>query len=333
MAYSTRTTLIISASAISIVLIGSAYVVSGPVPFFTKTVDAESTHDLLVTYAAKDTDTDGLPDWEEALYGTDPDNAHSVNAQVTDGEAVNQGLVKPKFATATTTPVNISSIPGVTAGATTVTDQFSRKLFEQYLSTRGATPPTQADIVKFVEAGVGDLKASQVVPDAFNQGQIRVSGEGPEALTRYAADLEKTFAANTTPTTKSEVEYFSDAVNKGDAASLAKVTLIGTDYQKIAQAMMKISVPKEAAAAHLGLANSLMHMSDVILDLASIKVDPLRAMIGLSSYENTLQQMARSLSLLNTVFDSEAVVIPDGATGSAMRAAFKTAAVTQNTKP
>ena len=89
--------------AIFLLLIVTAYGMSGPLPFHTSTAGAESTHDLLVSYASKDTDNDGLPDWQESLYGTDPNNAHSVNATVTDGEAVTQGLVKARFATATTT--------------------------------------------------------------------------------------------------------------------------------------------------------------------------------------------------------------------------------------
>lgn len=322
-----------SASAIAIVLICTAYAISGPVPFL-KTVNAESTHNLLVTYAAKDSDNDGLPDWEEALYGTDPNNPHSVDPTMTDSEAVTSGKVKPKFNTATTTTAtNGSDIPGVKAGPETLTDQFAQQFFSQYLSSRSATPPTSAEVASFVQASVQQLKQSQATQDAFNSGQVRVVGQGPDALVQYAADVEKVFAINTVSTTQSEVGYFADAVNKGDDASLIKVKAIGTAYANIARGLMKVAVPKEAAAAHLGLANSMMHLSEVILDLAAIKTDPLRAMVGLASYEDTVRSMVKNLSIINTAFDSEGVIIPQGTPGSSVRGMLEMAAKSSTPNP
>lgn len=239
MGYSTRKILIGSSSVLALLLIGTAYATSGPLPFKTSAAGAESTHDILVSYASKDTDADGLPDWQEALYGTDPTNAHSVNPSATDAEAVAQGLVKPKFATATSTPVDTSVIPGVQAGPTTLTDQFSKSLFGQYLKNRGPNQPTPAEIATFVEQGVAQLKQSQATQDAFNQGQVRVSGTGPDALLVYAGDAEKAIYGVKITATRSEIEYFSDAVNKGDLKGLKQIKSLSDSYSQMAHALMK----------------------------------------------------------------------------------------------
>jgi hypothetical protein len=315
-AYSLRTIGIIIASTLSVILIVIAVLISGPLPFHLQKVDAQSTHDLLVSYAAKDTDGDGLPDWEEALYGTDPNNPHSVSQAVTDGEAVAQGLVKPKFATATSTPVDASVIPAPTAGTSTVTDQFARALFEQYLRNRGTTPPTSAEIASFVESGVKQLEANSATPDAFNRGQVHVVGSGPDALATYAAAVEKVFTANAVPASQSEILYFADAANKDDPAALVKVAAIGNEYGKIARALIQVPVPKEAASAHLQLANSLMHMSEITLDLAALKTDPLRAMLGLGEYESNGTIVLQALAVLNGVFNTEGLVLTAGTPGA-----------------
>lgn len=316
MGYQRRTLFLFSSCLIAVVLIGTAYVSSGPSFLSAKSVGAESTHDLLVSYASKDTDSDGLPDWQEALYGTDPSNAHSVNASVTDGEAVAQGLVAPKFRNATTTPVDSSVIPGPNAGPQTLTDQFGKELFGQYLKARGSGEPSSADVATFVEQGVSSLRKSQAVQNAFNQGQVKVSGTGPDALLTYAASVEKIITKIDAGKSKDEIGYFSDAVYKNDPTSLAAVQKYAKDYAIAGKALMDVSAPKELATAHLRLANSLMQVSESLNDMSALKTDPLRAMLGMATYKDTSAEGRGALSDIWQVFHAENVVPSPGTTGS-----------------
>ncbi len=334
MTYSPRTIGIIAASTLSVGFIVIAVLISGPLPFHLQKVNAESTHDLLVSYAAKDTDGDGLPDWEEALYGTDPNNPHSVSATVTDGDAVSQGLIKPKFATATSTPVDASSVPGINAGPQTVTDEFARALFSQYLMQhKSSTPPTPAEIASFVEGAVNDLQTSNQLPDTYNQGQVRVVGSGPDALLSYAAAEETVFAQNSVATDKSEIEYFADAVEKNDLAALSHVKKIGTTYSAIAKGYVLVPVPKEAAAPHLAVANALARLGSDITDMGTMEIDPLRSYLGLAKYQNDAPALLRALASLQSVYASEQVIAPSGTNGAAFYSTLVSAASTPPSKP
>lgn len=314
--FSTRTAGILVSSTLAVIFIGTAVAISGPFPFHIKKADAESTHDLLVSYAAKDSDADGLPDWEEALYGTDPANPHSVSQSVTDGDAVSQGLVKPKFANATSTPVNVNDIPGALAGPTTVTDQFARALFSQFLSQHASGTPTPAEIASFVEQGVANLSAEQKSPDAFNQGQVRVLGSGSEALIAYAAQAEAVMAKNTDTSGKNEIEYFGDAVEKNDTTALPHVKKIGATYTSLSHAYMAIPVPKEAAIPHLAIANAMARISGDITDMSMMEKDPLRAYLGLAKYQNDAVSLRAALASLNSVYAAEQISVPEGTSGA-----------------
>lgn len=316
MAHSTRTIGIAVASVIALVLIGAAVAFSGPLPFHLTKVDAESTHDLLVSYTAKDSDNDGLPDWEEALYGTDPNNPHSVNQAVTDGQAVAQGLVQPKFATATTsTAISPSDVPGVSAAPTTVTDQFARALFSQYLLSRGSTPPTQEEITAFVQKGVADLRSSQQEPAAFNVGQVKVVGSGSQALAAYATQAENAFAKHTVASTQGELDYYSDAVTKNDATALKKVNEIAKGYTSTAHELIAVPAPHEVAAAHLELANALARIGGVLEDMGAISTDPMRAMIAIGAYDGAHQALIQAFAHMHTAFSDSGVTIPEGTSG------------------
>lgn len=333
-AYSRRTISIIGALVIALLCIGGAYALSGPLPFHILAANAESTHDLLVSYAAKDSDSDGLPDWEEALYGTDPNNPHSVSPTLTDGQAVAQGLVKPKVATATSTPaVDASTIPGTTAGPSTLTDQFARALFSNYLTTRGNTTPTPTDIANFVETGVSQLVASDQTPDAFNAGEVRVAGQGPDALSTYAASMEQVLTANEPTEDKSEVEYLDDATAKNDTTALKKIAEIGKYYSAASQSMMKTSVPSELSTSHLALANSLARLGSDITDLSLYNSDPLRTFLGLKKYQDDAAAFSKALTNMYQVYTGENVFVGIGTPGSHFFATLKYAADSQSTKP
>jgi hypothetical protein len=314
--YSTRTIGIIVSSAIAVVLVVIAVLISGPIPFFTKTVSAESTHELLVQYASKDSDADDLPDWEESLYGTDPNNPHSVNANVTDGVAVAQGLVTPKFASATSTPADLKDAPGVDTGPQTVTDQFAREFFAQYLSQHNGTRPTAEDIAQFVEDGVNALTESKARPDAYNMGQIRVSGTGPDALLAYAAAVEKIWTAHTPANWQNEVEYLDAGVNKGDTTAFKKMSANASIYTAIGREMMTLPVPKEVATGHLSLANAFARKGLSVADMVTYPTDPLRAMIGIAQYKKDEEVFTQSLTTLLGVFNAEQVIIERGTPGS-----------------
>lgn len=293
----------------------SAYFLSGPVPWL-KTASAESTHDLLVAYAAKDSDNDGLPDWEEAIYGTDPNNPHSVSPTLTDGEAVAQGVVKPKFQTATTTPVDARSLPGPTAGPSTLTDQFAQQFFAEYLATHGPTTPTPDEVATFVEQGITNFEANQVIPDAYNAGEVRVSGNGPDALLSYAAAAEKALSGTSGTHDQTEIGYFSDAVEQGKTGELAQVKEIGSAYSAMASAYIKLSVPAEAATPHLAIANALARLGTDISNMSLLATDPLRAFLGLAAYQKDAPALAAALANMDAVYVNEQVAVPEGVPGS-----------------
>lgn len=318
MAHSARTLRLVLASVIAILMVGGAYAFSGPNPFFGlgRIAEAQSSEELLKEYAAKDSDTDGLPDWQEALYGTDPLNAESFKAGVKDGDAVAQGLVEPKVSVRPEEePTDLSSIPGTLPAPSSVTDRFAQTLLKQYLLNRGETPPTSAEIVAFVTASIDDLSNESASPATFKSSDVRAgSGSGTDALTTYAAQMEAAFADNTVPADRNELSYFADAV-KGDDSALAKIGDISKAYKNIANAIMKIAVPAEARQAHLAIANALMHMSETSEDMSTMKTDPVRALMGIGLYDRYAHEVVAAFTNLSGIFVAQQVSIPSGTAG------------------
>jgi hypothetical protein len=323
MASFSRKSGIVGALIIAAVLIGGAFILSSnPSTFFhAQVADAESTQQLLQDYSQKDSDHDGLPDWEEALYGTDPYNAHSFSPTLTDGQAVAEGLIKPKFTTTTeesSTTDAAEQVPGIAAASGSLTDEFAQQFFGQYISQQTGdtdSQPTDADIDTYAQQAMQQFVSDNTQQDPYSLSQVNVQGSGSDALIAYAAADESIFKANTVTSTKNELEYFSDAVEKNDQSALKELATIGGAYTAIGPQLMEVSVPTEMQYAHLELSNAISKLGVDITDMSMLNSDPLRAYIGFSNYQNDVNSFGQALIDTNKVFTSEQVTIPADADG------------------
>jgi hypothetical protein len=323
MASFSRKTGIIGALVIAgVLVVGSVLITNNGFAFLDpNTANAESTQALLKAYAAKDTDNDGLPDWEEALYGLDPNNAHSFSPNVTDGEAVAQGLVKPKFVTQTDTSTASSTNdlpPGISAAPGSITEQFSQTLFSDYMtqSAQNGSIMSDTDIDTFAQQEMQTFAQNHANQSVYGISNVRVSSaNGVPALTTYAAAAQAAFAANTTTTTENGIDYFSDYVEKNDTSALIKVAAIGVAYTNIGHAMIAIPVPSEAQYAHLEISNALINLGVDFTNMSTMSSDPLRAYLGLSNYQTDAGALTKGFLDMNRIFQADSVTIPQGDPG------------------
>ncbi|MDE1966418.1 MAG: hypothetical protein KGI41_04230 [Patescibacteria group bacterium] len=297
-------------------------------------VNAASTNALLATLASKDSDGDGLPDWEEALYGTDPHKVDTFGYGMTDAEAVAKGLIVPKVLQQATSTDLSASIPSGLPANNSLTDQFGKALFAQYLQAApNGTQLSQADMNTFLTGALGALNAATPEQDSYAASQMKVQGTGPDALRQYAADAEAAFGANTVSANQSELAYFRDALQQNDPASLTKVAEIGAAYTKIAAALAKMPVPSELEQYHLALVNAFARLGTATSDMALIGTDPLRSALGVSRYQADSLLMLNALSSIAQVFGSESVTLVSGEKGYYFYATAKDAETTTQSAP
>lgn len=314
MAHSAHTIRIVVASIIALFMVGGAYALSGPLPFWN-IVEAQSAEELLREYAVLDSDFDGLPDWQESLYGTDPFNPESFQAGIRDGDAVAQGLIQPKMVVRPgEEPVDIDSIPGVIAAPASLTDRFSQLLLTQYLQNRGTTPPTKEEIAGFVTNGVQALAESGAVEDAYGPEDVRSTPDsGTPALQQYATNAGLALSSSMRPIEKGELSYFQDLI-RGDTKAAKNIREIADMYANAGKALMNTPVPQEAQQAHLTIANALALTAKTTTDLASFEKDPLQALIALGLYDRGTDSLSEGFLSLDRIFTIRGILpVSDGA--------------------
>ena len=124
----------------SVALVGGAYFLARGFES-PRAAEASTETELLKAIATKDSDKDGLPDWEESLYGTDPRLTDTFKLGMTDGEAVAKGLIVPKaIADIAVTPSSPASLdadglpPPPAEG--TLTAAFAKSFFTLFIAAK-----------------------------------------------------------------------------------------------------------------------------------------------------------------------------------------------------
>jgi hypothetical protein len=283
---------------------------------------------LLKAVVTKDSNGDGLPDWEKTLYGIpiDATTTDYFNLGMTDGEAVAKGLIVPKaiadisIATSSDDSVVVDpSLPPAPADDT-LTAAFSKNFITLYLAAKeanGGADLSANDIQNISNEVMQSLTSSvTAAPDYKSESDLTVSGSGPDALKAFAANAEAIFAANASNATTSEINYLSDAVENDDTTALPYLISIAKSYRDNAAGLAMLPVPQELAADDLALINSTMRISEITSDFARANADPLATMLALDQYPQTVLNLENAFIDIGNIYKTANISLPADTPGA-----------------
>lgn len=312
MKISERTLRISAASFLAVIMVGSAYLLSGPNFLTSRSANAASTEALLKAYATKDSDGDGLPDWEEALYGTDPNKAISNPYGIPDGEAARRGLLTPKSlasqlpsanqGTTTLTDADFGGVPSPAPGS--ITDQFSKEFLQEFVQASNGQPMdanTQQQLVTNLLSSIGQ-KVSSTMTSNYSLVQVHTSTS--VTLQQYATNVESAFEKNDISGSANPYDLMLTAVQstnpKEQARAEASLAKISTAIAAMATQLRSISVPTSQANAHVQLVQSLDMLSKSLGVMSNYEKDPVATMGAMSAYTTATNAYAKALNQMAT---------------------------------
>jgi len=315
---------ILAATLFSVVLIVGAYMFARGIES-PQVAQASTETALLQAIASKDSDSDGLPDWEESLYGTDPHVADTFHLGMTDGEAVAKGLIVPKaiadIRVATSSPASLgpNGLPSPSAEGT-LTATFTQNFLTLYLAAKqanGDADLSESQVSDVANQAVNQLVASiKATPDFKNAHDLTVFGSGSSALTAFAVSAEAVFMKNRSTATTSELAYLKSALENNDLAALQHMASIAKEYRNSAVGLAVLPVPTELAVADLAVVNAMVHLGEIISDFTRVNDDPLVAILALKQYPQAVQSFGKAFIDISKIYAAAGVVLPSGTPGA-----------------
>lgn len=239
----------------------------------------------------QDSDHDGIADWEETLWGTDP------NLKDTDGDGVNDDVAITKLKAQNTSGVTIT---GPEDEILTETDKFSRELFST-VATLNQAGPIDQDTVDKLSATLSDKLQTPVIRKVFLASEIKVSATDDKAATqKYNTDLGK--LASAYPMNGHVLDILQEFLDSGetpDITILLKLDPITSQINKSLTAMSKMEVPKSLVPLHINLMNTLEQTTENLTDLQLFDSDSIVAMSAMSQFNKNSELLQGALQKLS----------------------------------
>jgi hypothetical protein len=310
---------IISAVIIAGAMIGASFWFT---MYETKLASALSTDELLRAYVEQDSDQDGLPDWQEEVYGTDPANPRSVDASMTDKDAVAEGLVAPAFISEEAPdPVKKIDIPGEEPSPNSLTKRFSEQFIQAYLSAGGGKNVTQEEQQQIISTLLKTFTQEVVETISSSYTRVSVRSNSKISLEAYSADLWSIFTKNDVPAEfGNPLALGQELINGAGETVLPDLTRLEKTYSSIADDLLETAVPPSAVEIHLSLLRNFDSFARAVNTLSTYEQDPIAALGALSIFETNSDSVVESFQSLAILILAEGE--PEPGTASAWVVSF-----------
>ncbi len=277
----------------------------------------------------KDSDGDGLKDWEEVLWKTDPKNPDTDGDGTNDNDEIlakrdplragpddalpNIAALETSAAKNITGPVSEENI---TAG---LAKEFGTIYFRQKFSAQGdAIDPQQFSAALYEEitqALVG--KASQLPEGYFSVADFTaLDTNAPGDMRAYINKLGSVLES-VTFSGRNEIEIASEALMREEFDGIGELVVYSNNYRALAERMKTVPVPRELMDAHIAMANNFWRLSIIVADMSRLREDPIRGTIGMREYAEEAERGGEPLRRIVEEIKSRNFVFGESEGGSA----------------
>jgi len=238
---------------------------------------------------SKDGDGDGILDWEEGLWGTDPKN-RETNPGTPDSVTIAGIKAEQK-----TIEDNSYQEPE----KLTETDKFSREFFAT-IATLNQNGAMDQETVEALSASLAEKLQNSEIKKVYLISEIKViSNDSLEAILSYKNTLNGIVDKYKVNYTVLDVlQKFSKDEDNIDASVLSQLTPIIENTDKMIGEMVKMAVPKSLSVLHLNVVNSLQRLVENLKDIQLYDADAIVFYSAVSQYfpnANTLDTSVGAL--------------------------------------
>lgn len=242
---------------------------------------------------SQDTDKDGLKDWEEQIFRTDPQNPDTDGDGTKDGEEIKLArdplLKGPNDGVATSTLLKNYSpyfAPDNLTGR--LAEKFGAEVIVPRLS--GSSRPLDLESIgdQIISETLSETKPRQ---NYFTEKDVKTSKDNSaKALENYGNALINAISAFSS-ITRSPLEIFSGALGKDDLASLKSLDSYLTAYDKMLVAMKDIKTPPGLVSFHYQYMNLILAQKEAVGKIRNAENDIVSAIVGAQEFTSNFQEI------------------------------------------
>jgi hypothetical protein len=242
--------------------------------------DTEAHLSTADTSALKDTDSDsdGLFDWEETLWNTDPRNPDSDGDGKKDGDEVQTGGNPGEKGTGN---LAYDSMGATSTRPVTTTDLVANELMGSLLSSMQAGKQLTAENKqKVLDDALSKARESVAVPKYGGENLLLVE-PSLDTWRAYAITFT-TLLEQSQGTSNDEVAILFEMAQGNRTQALSDLETVVRHYSDFTLSLQKIAVPRDMAPLHISLVQAFLAYTTTLDGISDFDKDPMRATLALN---------------------------------------------------
>ena len=277
--------------------------------------------------ANKDTDNDGLLDWEEALWKTNPEIMDTDGDGTSDGDEVKIGRdprtvgVCPSTSSGQTktctdklqSPEEISKNKNSDGENTTFTAKIAEEFGKNYFAGKGVvggealSASAQESLADSIALGIEQGIAAY--QDIFKKEDVKTSPT-LDAKT-YLNKLGGAFSKNFKNVSGSELDIISIIVSGEHFKDVKLFNPMIEAYKNMTFYLQKETAPETYAGLHLSAMNIMQNTLFAIRSIKEIEEDPAKAIVGMRLYMKESERTEEFLKNLKKQVEKDKITFAE----------------------
>ncbi len=232
----------------------------------------------------RDTDSDGISDWEEALWGTDPQKVDTDGNGRTDKEEIDVRKAA----------LDTSSSAATTDRESNETALLAQQLFATIVSLSQSGNLT-SEAIENLSDSIGNSITIKTLDDTYTTTSIKTGANTKAVRQKLFTDFKKLVQTYDQYKFGSELELMEQQFEAGNTRALESVRRIAVAYQKFAVDAAKLTVPTDYSTQYVVLLNSYDKIGRTLIDLSVTDENPL---VSISAF---VQYSTHSAALVDSI--------------------------------
>lgn len=235
----------------------------------------------------KDGNNNGIADWEEHLWGLDPDKNGAKNKEF---------ILSKKKSLSDAGQISIED------ESKTITDNqaLSQELFATIISLQESGNLTD-EAIKSITESIGSQVVTTPLPDAYDRADLIIKKDSPGANTAYYNAFEALVNKYADKDIGSELTLISQGLGSNDIQALYAAKTVGDAYREFGAEFIKIPVPASFYNVHLSLANNYDKTGQTVQDFSMLLSDPMTGMKSILNYNKYSNALVADIEKLATI--------------------------------
>ena len=250
-----------------------------------------------------DTDNDGLRDWEEELWKSDPTNPDTDGDGTNDNDEVRAGR-NPTIAG----PDDLLSGDVIFFDntesihtETTEVDVLAQDLFIDYLELKKAGNLNSGSEQELVERLIKENSESFSF-ERYSLGDLNIVSDSNETLTNYKASISLIFQ-EFAKVEESELVVLTRAIEKNSEEEFKKLDSSIEIYNSVIESLLVLEIPNEGRFIHVDLLNGLNYFVEVVEGMRNAIDNPVKAISSINAYVSAESYIEEVFIELNAYFE------------------------------